>query len=128
MRYSREKLRILLGIDPQNTDMNKRGLKRKDGDYAIAWVQSYGKGRVFYCSLGHNESVFWNPVASVPDTIGAEDRQRLERRFAEAIPKHVVAPYRKLHAFIRDTYMPATRDTVVPSRSDSSGASRISRK
>jgi len=60
--YSRERLRVLLSIDPKNTDMNKGGMKRKDGDYAIAWIQRWGKGRVFYCSLGHNESVFWNPA------------------------------------------------------------------
>ncbi len=58
--YSREKLRVLLSIDPAKSDMTKKSLKRADGDYAIAWVQSYGKGRVFYCSLGHNESVFWD--------------------------------------------------------------------
>ncbi|NIA13710.1 MAG: hypothetical protein GWP08_06475 [Nitrospiraceae bacterium] len=59
--YSRDRLRVLLTIDPQNSDMTKNGMKREDGDYAISWVQSYGSGRVFYCSLGHNESVYWNP-------------------------------------------------------------------
>jgi len=56
--YSRAKLRVLMSIDPAKTDMKKKGLRRKDGDYAISWVQPWGKGRVFYCSLGHNESVF----------------------------------------------------------------------
>ncbi len=57
--YSRAKLRVLMSIDPAKTDMKKKGLRRTDGDYAISWVRTYGKGRVFYCSLGHNESVFW---------------------------------------------------------------------
>ena len=30
-------------------------------DFAVSWVQSLGKGRVFYCSLGHRHDVFWNP-------------------------------------------------------------------
>ncbi len=33
--------------------------KRKDRDNALAWIQEYGKGRVFYTALGHREDV-WN--------------------------------------------------------------------
>ncbi|MCH9022374.1 MAG: ThuA domain-containing protein, partial [Planctomycetes bacterium] len=60
--YSRERLRILASIDPAGTDMNKEKIKRIDGDFAVSWVQSFGKGRVFYSSLGHREEIFWNPV------------------------------------------------------------------
>jgi uncharacterized protein len=28
----------------------------------VSWIRTYGKGRVFYCSLGHREEIFWNPV------------------------------------------------------------------
>jgi len=61
--YSRENLRVLLSLDmtnKRNQDLN--GIKRKDNDFAISWIQPYGKGRVFYCSLGHNDEVFWNPA------------------------------------------------------------------
>ena len=34
---------------------------RKDHDHAVLWVKNYGKGRVFFSALGHNESVFANP-------------------------------------------------------------------
>jgi type 1 glutamine amidotransferase len=27
----------------------------------VAWIKPHGKGRVFYCSLGHNHHIFWNP-------------------------------------------------------------------
>ena len=60
--YSREKLRVLLSLDTIKTDMNRKGIKRKDGDFAISWIREYGKGRVFYCSLGHREDIFWNPM------------------------------------------------------------------
>ncbi len=60
--YSREKLRVLLSIDPEKTNMNKLGINRKDGDFAVSWVRDWGKGRVFYCSLGHDHAIFWNPV------------------------------------------------------------------
>lgn len=50
--FSREKLRVLLRLDlsklPPNPD-NRRG----DGDFPLAWAKTYGKGRVFYSSLGH---------------------------------------------------------------------------
>lgn len=32
--------------------------KRSDGDNALAWVQEYGKGRVFYTALGHRPEVW----------------------------------------------------------------------
>ena len=59
--YSRENLRVLLRLDANGTDMTKNGIHRTDGDFGISWIRTYGEGRVFYCSLGHNESVFWNP-------------------------------------------------------------------
>ena len=59
--HSRQKLRILLRIDETKTDMNRKGkMDRPDDDFAVSWVQRYGRGRVFYCSLGHDHPVFWN--------------------------------------------------------------------
>lgn len=60
--YSRDKLRVVLSLDTAKTNMKKTGLKRADGDYAVSWIREYGKGRVFYCSLGHRDEVFWNPT------------------------------------------------------------------
>ena len=36
--------------------------KRPDEDYAVSWVRAYGKGRVFYTTLGHDSATYWNPV------------------------------------------------------------------
>ena len=58
--YSRDVLRVLLSLDTSQTDMNRKGIRRGDGDFAVSWVRTYGLGRVFYCSLGHNEAVFAN--------------------------------------------------------------------
>ena len=60
--YSREKLRVLLSLDTDRTEMTKEGIKRQDADFAVSWVRAYGKGRVFYCSLGHREDIYWNPT------------------------------------------------------------------
>ncbi|MBT3376605.1 MAG: hypothetical protein HN742_08050 [Lentisphaerae bacterium] len=59
--YSRDTLRVLLSLDTGRTNMNKGNkIKRKDDDFAVAWIQEIGKGRVFYCSLGHRNEIFWN--------------------------------------------------------------------
>lgn len=55
--------RYLLEMDISKMDeKDKAGGKRKDGTYPIAWINSHGKGRCFYCSLGHREEIFWNPT------------------------------------------------------------------
>jgi formylglycine-generating enzyme required for sulfatase activity/type 1 glutamine amidotransferase len=54
----RKTVRVLLSLDMNRTPDPR---KRDDGDYAISWVRSYGKGRVFYCSLGHEASCYHNP-------------------------------------------------------------------
>jgi len=58
--YTRADRRILLSLDMDDPATGgKRG--RKDRDQAVAWIKKCGKGRVFYCSLGHNNHVFWEP-------------------------------------------------------------------
>lgn len=57
--YSRDKVRVLMSIDTGTVDLNAKGVKRTDKDFAVTWVREYGKGRVFYSSLGHREEV-WN--------------------------------------------------------------------
>jgi type 1 glutamine amidotransferase len=55
--YSREKVRVLLSLDMETT--RHKG-NRADQDYAVSWVRTLGEGRVFYCSLGHRDEIFWN--------------------------------------------------------------------
>jgi uncharacterized protein len=52
-QYSREKLRVLMRLDPTKLDLKNKNVHRTDGDFAVAWAKSYGKGRVFYSTLGH---------------------------------------------------------------------------
>ncbi len=62
--YSRDRLHILLSIDTSKVDMNpKRHFlpeRFKDKDFPVSWVRNYGRGRVFFCCLGHNKKTFWN--------------------------------------------------------------------
>jgi uncharacterized protein len=57
--WNRGDKRVLLSIDPGSIDTTKG--KRPDKDYAVAWVSQYGKGRVFYTSLGHRKEVWQDP-------------------------------------------------------------------
>jgi type 1 glutamine amidotransferase len=58
--YSRDKLRVLLSLDTAKTNMDVKWINRKDKDFALAWVKSCGKGRVFYTSFGHRTELYWN--------------------------------------------------------------------
>ncbi|TVP82686.1 MAG: ThuA domain-containing protein [Puniceicoccaceae bacterium] len=60
--YSRERLRVLLHLDPSRSDQPNREPNREDNDYPVCWVQSVGSGRVFYTSIGHNHHIYWNPL------------------------------------------------------------------
>jgi type 1 glutamine amidotransferase len=56
--YSREILHVLMSIDLNKT---KELGHRPDHDYAMGWIRSYGKGRVFYSAIGHFPELYWNP-------------------------------------------------------------------
>ena len=60
--YSRDKVRVLMSLDTAATNMTVPWIHRKDGDFALAWVKSYGQGRVFYCAIGHRTEIWWNPT------------------------------------------------------------------
>lgn len=51
--FDRAKVHGLLTLDKHPND-------KTPGDYPIAWIKEYGKGRVFYTSLGHREDL-WDP-------------------------------------------------------------------
>lgn len=60
--YDSKKVHMLLRLDTEKSDMKVNGIKRDDQDFGVSWARSWGEGRVFYCSLGHNHDMFWHPV------------------------------------------------------------------
>lgn len=60
--YDRSKLRVLLSLDTSRTNMGVKWIRREDNDFALAWIKSHGKGRVFYTSFGHRTEIWWNPT------------------------------------------------------------------
>jgi uncharacterized protein (TIGR03437 family) len=56
--FDRRKTRVLLTLDTRTVNLRANGVNRNDGDFALAWVHQYGRGRVFYTALGHFDEVF----------------------------------------------------------------------
>lgn len=59
--YSRDKQLVLMSLDMSDPKTKARAQKPSDADTGISWIKTVGDGRVFYCSLGHNNEIFMNP-------------------------------------------------------------------
>ena len=74
--FERDNVHGLLALDQHPND-------KTPGDYPIAWAKLYGKGRVFYTSLGHREDVW------TPDTPAGFKREN-PKEVSEAYQKHIL--------------------------------------
>jgi type 1 glutamine amidotransferase len=60
-----EDVRVLLTVDLDDPAIEPRpwtGYKRPDNVYPVSWIRTYGKGRMFYSSLGHMPETFTTPA------------------------------------------------------------------
>jgi uncharacterized protein (DUF885 family) len=57
-------------------------------------------------------SLFRAPIRAMPGGFPAAERERLTAAYDRAIRDRIVPAYRRLHDFVRDEYLPATRATV----------------
>lgn len=78
--FERNKVHGLLGLQQHPNE-------KITGDYPIAWCKEYGKGKVFYTSLGHREDV-WD--ANTPANFKRENSKEV----AEAFQKHILGGIR----------------------------------
>ena len=69
--YSRANTRVLMRLDASKLDLSGKRVHRTDKDFAVTWAKSYGKGRVFYSTLGHVDANW--------------DRPEMQTMFTEAI-------------------------------------------
>jgi uncharacterized protein len=60
--FSRARVRVLAHLDPASLDLTRPLVHRKDADFPAAWVQEFGRGRVFYSTLGHAVDSWDDPV------------------------------------------------------------------
>ena len=57
--YTRDNQYVLMSLDMSDpTTRNVNGFREGDDDIGISWIKNWGQGRVFYCSLGHNNEIF----------------------------------------------------------------------
>jgi type 1 glutamine amidotransferase len=59
--FSRENTRVLMRLDASKLDLKNPRVHRQDNDFAVTWAKMYGKGRVFYSTLGHVEANWDRP-------------------------------------------------------------------
>jgi type 1 glutamine amidotransferase len=52
---------VLLRLDPASVDLTRENVHRHPYGWPLAWTRAYGKGRVFYTALGHEEGVWRDP-------------------------------------------------------------------
>jgi type 1 glutamine amidotransferase len=76
--FDRSKVHGLLTLD-KNPDPKVA----TPGDYPVAWCKEFGKGRVFYTSLGHREDV-WDP--NTP----ADFKRENSKEVAQAYQQHIL--------------------------------------
>lgn len=55
------------------------------------------------------KSIFYQPVSDLPDSISAEENERLRKAYAQAINEKIVPAYTRLHDFIQNEYISKTR-------------------
>ena len=53
--WDRSRVHVLLS-------MHKHPQRDEKGDFPVAWTNRYGRGRMFYTSLGHREDVYENDL------------------------------------------------------------------
>ena len=60
--FSRDKVRVLARLDTSALNLKAPLVHRTDGDFPVAWARTYGKGRVFYSTLGHAAEAWDTPL------------------------------------------------------------------
>lgn len=56
--FSRDRLHVLARLDAAMLDLKAPLVHRKDADFPAAYTKTYGKGRVFYSTLGHSRELW----------------------------------------------------------------------
>jgi uncharacterized protein (DUF885 family) len=58
------------------------------------------------------KTLFWGPVGKMPESFSAADKARITAAYRAMIADGLMPAYVRLRDFIRDEYLPKTRDTV----------------
>lgn len=69
--FSWDKVHVLMSLDANKVDLSNPRVHRPKHDFAVTWAKMYGKGRVYYSTLGHPTENWDDP--------------RLQQMYTEAI-------------------------------------------
>lgn len=58
------------------------------------------------------KAIFWGPIERLPKDFSEAQKQRITEAYRAAIKEKIVPAYGRLRDFVRDTYLPACRETV----------------
>ena len=58
------------------------------------------------------QSDFWGPIERMPEDFSDEERQRIEAAYRDHVGNVLVPAYRELHDYIKNDYLPNTRETI----------------
>lgn len=58
------------------------------------------------------DTLFWRPVAEMPDGFDDAERERITGEYRELIEQQLMPAYREMREYIAGEYMPHTRDTA----------------
>lgn len=58
------------------------------------------------------ETLFWKPIESMPESFSKADRERITGEYREMIDKELMPAYRELREYIANDYMTHARDSV----------------
>ena len=60
--YSRDDVDVLASIDPDSVDLTDPDLRRTDRDFPVAMSKTYGQGRTFWSTFGHDADTWDDPA------------------------------------------------------------------
>jgi uncharacterized protein (DUF885 family) len=58
------------------------------------------------------QSIFWQPIINLPDSLSAADKTRITQAYAKAIEEKLAPSYEKLYNFLQNEYIPKTRTST----------------
>lgn len=91
--FSRDKCRVLMRLDASKLDLTNPRVHRTDRDFAVTWAKMYGKGRVYYSTLGHVSANWDDPklqkmyVEAIKWALGLVDADVTPRPLSQEIGK-----------------------------------------
>src|SRR5688572_30944511 len=58
------------------------------------------------------KSLFYQPIRNFPESFTADEKARLTGLYRQTILEKIIPAYRRLHTFVKNDYLPATRATA----------------